>query len=128
MTISSLTSGLSANNFLHREYVRTLHGLIVTSTDASYPLALTPELEMDLTIVEGTTTPLFVDNLHLIEHHIRTIGFRTEGILYGRQFQLTTLLCTLNSWQVARSTSPFVMSNSSSKRIGDVVDRVVGHT
>ena len=39
-------------------------------------------------VIQRTATSLFVEHLHLEQHHVGTIGLSTFGILNSREFQL----------------------------------------
>ena len=44
---------------------------------------------MNGAVVERTAPSLLVENLHLEEHHVGTIGFCALGVTDGRQLELT---------------------------------------
>ena len=50
---------------------------------------------MNEPVVERTATPLLVDDLHLQDGHIGTIGLHAFRILDRRQLQLIGLSCRL---------------------------------
>ena len=70
--------------------------IVVSSCgDTAYPLSFTIEFEMNHAIVQRTTSALFVNDFHLEEHHIGTIGFSTFWILDSCESQLIRLTNSL---------------------------------
>ena len=88
IVIRDILCGGSIQQTLFPVHIRLLHGLVVARADATDPFAFSPEFVVNPTVIQRTAAPLFVDYLHLVEHHIGSIGFCAKGILYGRKLQV----------------------------------------
>ena len=77
---------------INTTFYRQVH---VSRADASYPLRLAPEFEVNHAVIQRTAATLRIEHLNLIEYHVGPVGLCAFGILDGSQFQLSGLACSL---------------------------------
>ena len=68
-----------------------MSSLLILNGNAAAPLSLTPQVEVHQAVVQRTTASFPIDNFHLYDGHVCTIGLEAFRVLHDTDLQMVGL-------------------------------------